>query len=62
VVNWKALKQAGVNADEPVTLQLRDVRLSSVLSTLLSLASDDKATLGYTVDGEVILISVKGKK
>ena len=61
VVNSKALKQAGVSADEPISLSLRDVRLSTALSTLLSLAGNEKARLGYTVDGEVILISVKEK-
>jgi serine protease Do len=61
VVNWKALKQAGVSADEPITLSLRDVRLSTALSMLLSLAESEKGRLAYSVEGEAILISVKGK-
>ena len=61
VVNWKALKQAGVSADEPITLSLRDVRISTALSMLLSLAESEKGRLAYTVEGEAILISVKGK-
>lgn len=61
VVNWKALKQAGINADEPISLSLKEVRLSTVLTTLLSLAGDDEARLGFSVEGEVILISVRAK-
>jgi Protein of unknown function (DUF1549) len=57
VVNWKALKQAGVEPGEPITLELEQVRLSSLLKTILALAADDRARLGFTVEEEVIVIS-----
>lgn len=59
VVNWKALKVAGVDAEEPVSLSLADVRLSTALNTLLSLAGDEKVRLAFSVEGEVILVTVK---
>src|SRR5207249_3064409 len=60
VVNWKALAKAGVEPNEPVTLRLRSVSLSTLLSTLLSVVEGDKGQLGCTVKDEVLLISTVG--
>ncbi|HJT31435.1 MAG TPA: PDZ domain-containing protein [Pirellulales bacterium] len=57
VVEWKSLVRSGVAADEPVEIDLHNVRLRTVLKTLLALAGGEKGRLHYTVDDGVILIS-----
>lgn len=57
VVDWKSLARSGVAADEPLELDLHDVRLRTVLKTLLALAGGEKGRLHYTVDDGVILIT-----
>lgn len=57
VLNAKALRQAGLEVDEPLSLSLRKVRLSTLLNTLLALACGENARLGFQARGEVILIS-----
>jgi hypothetical protein len=56
VLNTKALRQAGVDLDEKFSLSLADVRLSTVLKTLLALAAEDMP-LVYQVEDEVILLT-----
>ncbi|MEX0712371.1 MAG: PDZ domain-containing protein [Pirellulales bacterium] len=56
VINVKALQRAGVRIDEPVSLSLENVRLSTVLKTLLSLLTGETAAAAYTIDGEVIMV------
>ena len=57
VVNRKALKSAGVDLGEPITLELEGVRLSSLLRTILALAGGDTARLGFSAEDEVIVIA-----
>lgn len=62
VVDWKSLARAGVAAEEPLEVDLHDVRLRTVLKTLLTLAGGEKGRLGYTVEDGVILITAEGVK
>lgn len=59
VVDWKSLARSGIAADEPLELDLHDVRLRTVLKTLLSLAGNEKGRLQYTVEDGVILIAAE---
>ncbi|MEX2560173.1 MAG: PDZ domain-containing protein [Pirellulales bacterium] len=56
VLNVKALQRAGVRIDEPVSLKLENVRLSTVLKTLLSLLTGETGAAAYTIEGEVIMV------
>lgn len=56
VLNVKALQRAGVRIDEPVSLKLENVRLSTVLKTLLSLLTGETGAAAYTIEGEVIIV------
>lgn len=57
VVDWKSLARSGVTADEPLELDLHNVRLRTVLKTLLTLTGGEKGRLKYTVEDGVILIA-----
>jgi hypothetical protein len=58
VVNWKALEEAGVPRDTPVTLHLRNISLRRAMQLILSEASgDDK--LSFTLDQGVIEITTR---
>ncbi|HEY2585487.1 MAG TPA: M56 family metallopeptidase [Tepidisphaeraceae bacterium] len=58
VVNWKALKAAGINQSTMVTVRLKNVRFSKALSIILDAASGGhKPRLGYRVEDGVIVIS-----
>jgi hypothetical protein len=57
VVDRKALVAAGVNLDEPLSLDLHDVRARTVLKTLLALAGGPKARLTHEIDDGVVLIT-----
>jgi hypothetical protein len=58
VVNWKALEEAGVSRDVPVTLHLRNISLRKAMQLILSEASGgDK--LSFTLDQGVIEITTR---
>lgn len=57
VVDWKSLARSGAAAEEPLELDLHDVRLRTVLKTLLALAGGERGRLHYTVEDGVILIT-----
>jgi uncharacterized membrane protein YgcG len=58
VVNWKALEEAGVSRDAPVTLHLRNISLRKAMQLILSEASGgDK--LSFTLDQGVIEITTQ---
>jgi type II secretory pathway component GspD/PulD (secretin) len=56
-VNWRALEQAGVDKNSPVTARLRDVKFSKALDIVLSEVGGGQVKLSYTVDEGVITIS-----
>jgi hypothetical protein len=58
VVNWKALEEAGVSRDVPVTLHLRNISLRRAMQLVLSEASGgDK--LAFTLDQGVVEITTR---
>lgn len=57
-VNWKALEGAGVTADTPINIRLRQVPLRKVLSLVLSEAAPG-GELTYQLDGGVIEITTR---
>lgn len=59
VVDWKSLARAGVTPEEPLELDLHDVRLRTVLKTMLVLAGGEKGRLKYTLQDGVILIAAE---
>jgi len=57
VVDWRALEAAGVAADAPVTLSVRDLPARRVLRLILRAASSSKDRLTYLADDGVIVVS-----
>ena len=57
-VNWKALEKAGIDRNTPVSARLRDVKFSKALNVILDAVGGGEAKIGYTVDNNVITISV----
>ena len=61
-VNWRALEEAGIDRNAPVTARLRQVPFAKVLDVILkSAAGDADAQLGFAVDQGVITISTKAE-
>jgi hypothetical protein len=56
VVDRKGLAAAGVKLDEPLSLDLHDVRARTVLKTLLVLAASPNARLKYEIEDGVVII------
>jgi beta-lactamase regulating signal transducer with metallopeptidase domain len=56
VVNWKSLEAAGIDRNSPITLKVRNVKFSKVLSLILENATADPAKLTYKVDEGVISV------
>ena len=56
-VNWKALEDAGVDRNAPVSARLRNVKFAKALTIILDSVSGGTVTLGYTIDDGVITIS-----
>jgi general secretion pathway protein D len=56
-VNWRALEQAGIDKNAPVTARLRDVKFSKALDIILEEVGGGTVKIGYTVDEGVITIS-----
>lgn len=59
LVNWAALHEAGVEKTTLVTLSLKDVPFRKALTTVLSLAGGEKASLTYTISEGSIIISTR---
>ncbi len=57
-VDWAALKAAGVNKDEAVSMNVKDTTLSQTLQLVLAAAGGGKRTpLDYSVKDGVVTIS-----
>ena len=57
VVEWRALENAGVDRNAPVSVRVRDVKFSRALDMVLRDVSGGTVSLGYTIDGNVIRVS-----
>ena len=57
-VNWKALESRGLKRDTPVTLHVRQKKLSTVISLMLSVSAPaDAREFGYSVQEGVVAVS-----
>jgi hypothetical protein len=59
-VNWKSLETVGIGRETPITVRLKGVKFSTVLSVILSDASGGPTKLAYTIDEGVIEIAAIG--
>ncbi len=55
-VDWKALAQAGIDRDSPVTTRLKNVTLGTSLDVILNIVSSEVA-LSYVLEDGTILIT-----
>jgi hypothetical protein len=60
--DWAGMDKLGIARDVPVTLRLRDVPFTSVLTLILFENSTDKVKLDYTVAGNKIQIKAEAVK
>jgi hypothetical protein len=57
VLDTRSLEAAGVDANAPVTFQLHDVRLRTVLREILDTVSGNTTKLGWRAEGGVIFVT-----
>ncbi len=57
VVRWQILEDAGVERDKPITMQVRNLRLSQVLWMIMNEAGGPDLKLAYRASGELLIIS-----
>ena len=58
-VRWTALQAAGIDEHTPVTLSLKQVQARKVLQVILSDAGGGAASVDFTVDKGVVVVSTK---
>lgn len=61
VVDWKALEQAGVGRNAPVTAKLHDIKFAKLLNVLLDSLSPQKGKIIYEPTGNQITITATGE-
>ncbi len=54
---WQTLEDAGVERDKPISMNVRDLRLSQVLWMLMKEAGGPDVVLAYRASGELLTIS-----
>jgi hypothetical protein len=59
VVRWQVLEDAGIDRDKPITMDVRNMRLSQVLYLLLKEAGGPDLNLAYRASGELLIISTE---
>lgn len=57
IVDWKAIKAAGVDPDVPITTDTNNITFADALATVLASAGAHRAKLGYRLDQDVITVS-----
>ena len=57
VVRWQVLEDMGIERDQPITLQVHNLRLSQVLWLILCEAGGPDVRLAYRVDPGLLIIS-----
>ncbi|MDB5298608.1 MAG: hypothetical protein JWO87_271 [Phycisphaerales bacterium] len=58
-VNWKLLEAAGIDRNAPVSLHLKNKKLSIALDLILTVAGAEHEALGYSVDDGVVVVSTR---
>jgi hypothetical protein len=57
VVRWQILEDAGIERDKPITMQVRNLRLSQVLWMIIDEAGGPDLKLAYRASGDLLIIS-----
>jgi len=57
VVRWQILEDAGIEQDKPISMQVRNLRLSQVLWMMMDEAGGPDLNLAYRASGEILIIS-----
>jgi hypothetical protein len=57
VVRWQILEDAGIERDKPISMNVRNLRLSQVLWMLMQEAGGSDLKLAYRASGELLIIS-----
>jgi hypothetical protein len=57
VVRWQVLEDAGIERDKPVTMQVRNLRLSQVLWLIMNEAGGSDVKLAYRASGKLLIVS-----
>ena len=56
-VKWQVLEDAGIERDKPISMNVRNLRLSQVLWLLMQEAGGTDLKLAYRASGELLIIS-----
>jgi len=59
VVRWEILEDAGIEKDKPITIKVRNVRLSRVLWLILNEAGGTDLRLAYRASGNMLVLSTE---
>lgn len=59
VVRWETIVDAGVERDAPVSLQVRNLRLSQVLWLIMNEAAGSDLVLAYRASGNLLILSTE---
>ena len=59
VVRWQILEESGIERDKPITMNVRNLRLSQVLWMLMDEAGGTDIKLAYRASGELLIISTE---
>ncbi len=59
VVRWQTLEDAGVKRDAPVSLQVRNLRLSQILWLLMNDVAGSELKLAYRMSGNLLVLSTE---
>jgi hypothetical protein len=59
VVRWQTLEDAGIERDKPISMDVRNLRLSQVLWMLMDEAGGTDLKLAYRASGELLIISTE---
>jgi hypothetical protein len=55
IVHWQRLEEAGVSRDQPISIDVRNLRLSQVLWLVMNEAAGPDAELAYRADRDLIM-------
>ena len=59
VVRWQILEESGIERDKPISMNVRNLRLSQVLWMIMDEAGGTDIKLAYRASGELLIISTE---
>ena len=57
VVRWQTLEDAGIDRDKPISMKVRNIRLSQVLWLLMNDLGGSEIKLAYRAEGSMLVLS-----